>query len=146
MTGIRKAIIICARSCIGTPFHHQGRVKGIGLDCVGVAVTVAKALQLFDHDYTGYAKHPDGVTLLTEFGKVCEQLTPEEILPGDIVCFCTTPRSQTPQHIGILCEDKASMIHAHSGSARVVETPLGRWAERIVCGFRYPGVDATWQP
>lgn len=146
MTGIRKAIIICARSYIGTPFHHQGRTKFVGVDCVGLVVGVAKSLNLFDHDYLGYAKHPDGETLTRELGKVCEELTPDEILPGDVLCFYSTPRSQTPQHIAIMAEDGDSMIHAHSSSARVVETPLGRWVDRVVCCYRYPGVSDQWQP
>jgi cell wall-associated NlpC family hydrolase len=30
---IRAAVVAEARSWLGTPFHHQGRVKAAGVDC-----------------------------------------------------------------------------------------------------------------
>ncbi len=30
------AAIAAARTCLGTPFHHQGRAPGVGLDCIGL--------------------------------------------------------------------------------------------------------------
>lgn len=29
----RAAVVAAARSWLGTPYHHQGRVKGAGVDC-----------------------------------------------------------------------------------------------------------------
>jgi hypothetical protein len=37
-----------ARSYIGTPFKHQGREKGVAIDCLGVVLGVAVALDLVD--------------------------------------------------------------------------------------------------
>ncbi len=34
----REDFVRVARSYIGTPFHHQGRLPGVGLDCAGVIV------------------------------------------------------------------------------------------------------------
>jgi cell wall-associated NlpC family hydrolase len=39
-------IVTQARGWIGTPFHHQARLKGIGCDCLGLCVGVALELEL----------------------------------------------------------------------------------------------------
>jgi cell wall-associated NlpC family hydrolase len=107
---------------------------------------VAKSLNLFDHDFKAYAKHPSGDALTVEMEKVCTHLEPDELLPGDIACFYIEPKSRTPQHIAIIAEDGDSMIHAHNGAGKVAETTIGRWASRIICGYRYPIVRDVWQP
>ena len=33
-----KNMIAAARACLGTPFHHQGRMPGVGLDCIGLVI------------------------------------------------------------------------------------------------------------
>ncbi len=46
-------VVRVARTWLGTPYHHQGRVKGAGVDCAGLSVGVAKELGLSDVDVTG---------------------------------------------------------------------------------------------
>jgi cell wall-associated NlpC family hydrolase len=46
-------IIAAARACLGTPFRHQGRLPGIGLDCAGVALHVAQAVGCGTLDASG---------------------------------------------------------------------------------------------
>lgn len=147
MTGIRKAIITCARGLVGVPFHHQGRCR-LGIDCVGVVIFIGKGLGLMpkDEDYLGYAMHPDGDTLCRELGKYMTEIDVDDILPGDVAVFYGHPKSKLPQHVAIVTEDGDGIIHAHSGSDRVVETPMGKWEKRLVCGFRYSSVSALWQP
>ena len=31
-----EAIVGCARGWLGTPYHHQASVKGVGCDCLGL--------------------------------------------------------------------------------------------------------------
>jgi len=38
------AIIACARGWLGTPYHHQGSVRGAGCDCLGLIRGVWRAL------------------------------------------------------------------------------------------------------
>ncbi|MBL0320066.1 MAG: hypothetical protein IPP74_12385 [Alphaproteobacteria bacterium] len=47
MTSNQK-IISQARTWLGTPFHHQARLKGKGCDCLGLIVGVADELGLKD--------------------------------------------------------------------------------------------------
>ncbi len=37
-------IVEKSREWIGTPFHEQGRQKGIGCDCVGLILGIAKEI------------------------------------------------------------------------------------------------------
>ena len=32
----REAIVTAARGWLGTPYHHQASVKGVGSDCLGL--------------------------------------------------------------------------------------------------------------
>ena len=40
----RKAVVAEAMSWIGTPFHHAGRLKGIGVDCAMFPLAVYSAV------------------------------------------------------------------------------------------------------
>ena len=42
----KEDVVREAKTWLGTPFHHQGRLKGVGVDCAGVIVCVAKELKL----------------------------------------------------------------------------------------------------
>jgi len=129
-----------ARTYLGTPFHHQGRLPGVGLDCVGVLICVAKELRLVaaDFDVTGYQRQPDGVVLMRHLS---EHLLPVEqtaMQPGDIVCVAF---DKHPQHVGIVGDYRhggLSIIHAASKHGAVVETRLMFTAAmRFVAAFRF---------
>ncbi|MFZ7338164.1 hypothetical protein ACLS0R_18210, partial [Comamonas jiangduensis] len=58
-------VVAAARRCIGTPYHHQARKPGIGLDCVGLVICVARQIGAVapDWDVRGYSRVPDGFAL-----------------------------------------------------------------------------------
>lgn len=62
-TETRASILTNARSWIGTPYHHKGRVKGVGVDCGGLIYELfAPHLPLapFPTDYPAdWALHKD---------------------------------------------------------------------------------------
>jgi hypothetical protein len=37
----REAIVAAARSWLGTPYHHQASLKGVGSDCIGVITALS---------------------------------------------------------------------------------------------------------
>jgi len=43
---IRCSIIAEARSWIGTPYHHQAALKGVGYDCLGFVRGVWRAISV----------------------------------------------------------------------------------------------------
>jgi len=57
----REQIVSVARAAVGTPWRHQRRVAGLGLDCIGLLVHVARELDLEGAGYskTNYAHFTD---------------------------------------------------------------------------------------
>ena len=56
LTPIRSRIVATAREYLLTPFHHQGRKKGVGIDCVGLIACVGHELGILDYDCTDYSR------------------------------------------------------------------------------------------
>jgi NlpC/P60 family putative phage cell wall peptidase len=129
----REQILTEARSWVGTPWHHQGRLKHVGVDCVGLIVGVASALGLRFEDATDYQRFPDGVTLAKELARQLISVT--EPLPGDVMLFRV---SRLPQHVAFC--SPLGVIHAHQGAKTVVETALSQaWRSRLIGVYSFPG-------
>jgi NlpC/P60 family putative phage cell wall peptidase len=136
---MRDLIIAEARTWIGTPFHHQGRVKGAGVDCIGLAIGVGKELGLVptEFNYDGYRRTPYGRTLvdvMRDSGFVDEVYEPHH---GDILVFRI---DMDPQHVGFL-SDCGTMIHSYAQSRKVCEARYDSvWRSRYVTAFKFKGV------
>ena len=134
----RQDIIDKAREFIGTPFHHQARLKGIGIDCVGLLVCVANELGIPIQDRTVYTSNPDGVTLKKELDQALNQIYLTEVAAGDVLVFWYTKR-QYPQHVAIKTD--IGIIHAHQSIHIVTEHSIPpKWQKRIMLAYKYPGV------
>lgn len=115
-----------ARSCLGTPYHHQGRLPGVGMDCIGLLVYSGKAAGKLplDLDVTGYPRYPDGKLLIHHLDANLDRVHPDDMRPSDAVCVAY---DRFPQHVGILGEYRhggLSMIHALGSAGKVVEHRL----------------------
>jgi NlpC/P60 family putative phage cell wall peptidase len=118
-------IVAEARSWIGTPYHHQARAKGVGVDCAGLVIGIARELGMVapDFDISGYARRPDGWSFLSWSDQHMRRIPRAQMGPGS----CVVVRfDQHPQHIGIVGDyvhGGLSIIHAIQGRG-VVETRL----------------------
>jgi hypothetical protein len=139
-------VVAAARGWLGTPWHHQGRLRGVGVDCGGLIVCVAQGLGLPVQDHPpGYSAQPDGVTLRAVIEAQCARLV--ELEAGAVVLMRWHAQ---PQHVGFasVLPDGFALIHAWaSGPRRVVEHLIDEeWGARIVrddlgpCVYRLPGV------
>jgi cell wall-associated NlpC family hydrolase len=133
-------VVTEARSWEGTPFRHQGRRRGVGVDCAGVVIGVARALCLPHEDWRGYARIPDGHRL--------EQILERNLVPcgrdlavGRVALFRF---SELPQHVGIITAHPGGgwgLIHSYARMGRCEETRLDeRWLRRLVRVYRWEGV------
>jgi len=133
MTTHTPAIIAAARRCLGTPFHHQGRKPGTGIDCIGLIVIALRAAGLRVHDRTDYGRRPDGKSLvaaLTSHGAV----PVTNIEAGDVLLF---RYDNQPQHAA-LATGPDSMIHSFALAGKVVETVIGDyWRRRLNGIYRF---------
>jgi cell wall-associated NlpC family hydrolase len=139
----RAQIISKAREYIGTPCIHQGRLKGIGVDCIGLIVGVAKELGLpffGKEEFRTYRRKPDrGESIMLRYLKAqcIESSLPAK--PGDIMVFWTNRRG-VPHHMGI-ANDTGGMIHAFTMMKIVAEHPISTmFTAHLMCAFSYPGV------
>ncbi len=141
----RQAIVREAKSWIGTPWQHQGRVKQNekfkgGVDCLGLIIEVGNAFQFLGEnrfDYKNYNRSPRDDDLLNEFDKHTIKVPVPEALPGDIVVMRI---AKDPQHAAIMTFDH-SVIHACAKTGFVVETRLSpRLWDLVRAAYRYPGV------
>jgi cell wall-associated NlpC family hydrolase len=137
----RQQIINYARTLKGTPFHHQGRLPGVGLDCIGVLTSIAQRFDLTFHDHKGYSPRPDGITLLREFRKCLIEIPSAKVQPGDILTFwCNDP--QRCQHTALATD--LGLLHSVRRSRAVIEHGMDDyWQERLVTCFKFPNIDPT---
>jgi len=142
-------VVAKAREYIDTPFVHQGRVKGVGIDCAGLIICVARDLGIIAPDFnvTSYARQPAGARLIHECTRHMTRVSRRDIAPGDVIAMIV---DQDPQHLVIVSEydpadlKKAMIIHALSrndSKGKVVETHLMfHRAQKFVAAFRMPGI------
>ena len=130
-------VVKAARDLIGTPFIHQGRVPGVGVDCVGVPILVAKSLGLGDFNQINYRRYPDG-QLKRIIEDICQ---PIGIQPGALLLFKI---SVEEQHCGIVSNFKPNqlgLIHAWDIAKKCVEHRLTKdWLAKATGCYGLPGV------
>lgn len=134
----RKEIILAARSCMGSPFRHQGRSPVRGVDCVGLVIYVGHQLGLMNFDRTDYRKRPAPQLLKNMAGQAgFQEISLKEALPGDIYLL---KFGRFLEHAAIISD--RGIIHAYEKLGRVVEHGLNEdWRRRIVGAYRYPNMD-----
>lgn len=142
-----------ARECVGTPYHHLGREKNAGVDCIGLVYVAAKNAEVNVSWFkdTTYGKIPDGrfkEGLDRWFDKVWDvELTPRRSwLPllknGDLLSMSWKLGSR-PMHIAIAAVGRNSwnIIHAFGGNEKVVEHRLDQlWLDRVRAVYRFKDV------
>lgn len=132
-------VVSQAQTWLGTPWHHQGRLKGVGVDCIGLLIGVGKELGIPLQDYQEYGRFPDGQHLANELARQTIKKNSQPT-PGDIMLFRVY---KMPQHIAICTP--TGLIHAHQGVMKVVETSMPKyWDTHILGVFQLPGVQ-SWQ-
>ena len=144
----REQIIAAARGWIGTPYHHQASLRGVGCDCLGLIRGLWREL-LGDEPEAmpAYTRDWGDVTgsepLLAAARRTLTPTPPGLARSGDIIVF--RMQAGVAKHAGIVTEElhdePARFIHAVEDFG-VVEVALTRWwHRRIAAAFAFPGVD-----
>lgn len=132
---IREKIVAKARECLGTPFHHQGRVPGVGIDCIGLLVEASQSLPVPLEDRINYGRYPDGKTLMAALVKQLDEIEIKDAQKGDILIFRFR---RWPTHVGIKTDK--GVIHTWTTVGKVVEHNLDKWQNKICAAFRFRGI------
>ena len=86
----RSSVVAAARAWIGTPFHHAGRVRGVGVDCLQLLIGVYGDLGLIPaidpgHYPCDWHMHQSEERYLNGVAEVAVRV--EAPQPGDIALF-----------------------------------------------------------
>lgn len=141
---LREEIVEEARSWLDTPFRHQGRKKGVAIDCAGIVEAIAYKFNLTNgyEIYTPeevrlkYSRVPDGALeqLINTF---MDRVEPEERQPGDVALISW---SRLPQHVAVF-SSKTTIIHAYMPARKVVEVSFSPPMQKVTVGyFKYKGL------
>lgn len=139
----RKQIVEEARRWLGAPWKHAGRGPG-GLDCAGLPIVVAQALDLSNnYDFINYDRRPDGTFLRHFLEGGCTSKLLSEVEEGDILIFA---QGGLQCHCGIrsMKYDQPAVIHAHALRRMVIEETLEQAVsviKRPTHAFQLPGVE-----
>ncbi len=139
----REDIVAAARGWLGTPYRHQGSLKGVGADCLGLVRGVWRDLYGAEPEaapaYTpDWAEALGEETLLQAARRhLCERPV-GEARQGDVALFRMGLGSPAKHAAIVSAPDR--IIHAYWGRA-VCETRLVPWwRRRIAAVFSFPGV------
>lgn len=128
----------------GTPFMHQARVRGRGVDCIGVPIGVARYFG-YDQsvgftDYKSYKRSPNAREMETLLRMYLDPIAKNEALVGDLLHLYFLQR---PQHVGFLLPNNM-ILHAKEeadGSGKVVIHSIDEfWWSRVVHAYRFRGL------
>jgi cell wall-associated NlpC family hydrolase len=131
-----EMIVTEARGWLGVPWRHQGRTRS-GIDCVGLVVCVARALDLSDYDSTGYSRRAQGQAFVEHFRSNMDSVAIPDARPGDVLVFAD---QAYPCHCGFLTErlGHPHLLHAHATRRQVIEEPYdGEWPAKVKFAFRF---------
>lgn len=127
-------LIAAARACEHTPFVHQGRQPGVGLDCAGLLKVALCAIGRAPLDRTDYGRIPHGGELeaMLDAQPLLVRVPINEMRAADILLMRF---KADPQHLALLAGE--TIIHAYEDAGKVVEHRLDtRWRARIVRVYR----------
>lgn len=134
------AIINEARSWIGTPYHHQARIKHVGCDCLGLIIGIwenisQNKIYINCHYAPDWAECADNEYFALKLSGYAQQINLHERQSGDVLLFRWRP-SAIAKHAAILASEER-IIHAHE-RAGVHEISLSPWWQsRLAYVFRF---------
>ena len=142
MSGAGTRVVALAQGWIGTPYRHQGAIKGVGCDCIGLIRGIWRELYGAEAPepvpaYTRDWAERSGEDRLLEaairlFGS---PLPLADAQPGDVLVFRWRPDCAA-KHAGILA-DPAHFIHAYEQAAVTRSALVPSWRRRIAAVHRF---------
>ncbi len=150
MTGARNTsparIVKATRRWIGTPYHDQASVRGVGCDCLGLLRGVWRDVvgpePLSVPPYSRDWGEVGPVEVLAEAARAAMiELDVSEARTGDVILF-RMRAGAIAKHVGILSGTargaRTHFIHAYERTGVIEECLTPAWQRRIAFAFRFP--------
>jgi NlpC/P60 family putative phage cell wall peptidase len=140
----RTRLIAEARAWIGTPYRHQGSLKGVGCDCLGLVRGVWRAVNGREPEatpaYTPDWAEASGAESLAEAARrhLIELDDPRTFAPGDVLLFRYSNRY--PAKHAAIATAPDLMVHAHDGACVAEVAIASWWGRRLAFAFSFPRV------
>jgi NlpC/P60 family putative phage cell wall peptidase len=165
---VNTDVLAIAGSWIGTPYRHQGAVKGVGCDCLGLVRGIWRELYGAEPEVVppyaaDWAERAGEERLMAAAGRHFLAVASfEDSLPGDLVLFRFRPHLAA-KHAGILARlpvengdfergdcggdwsddhrrgpPPDAFIHAYEQSAVTLSALVPGWRRRIAGIYRFP--------
>lgn len=136
-----EAVIAAARGWIGTPYHDQASVKGVGCDCLGLVRGVwrevvgpePEAPPAYTRDWGEIGPRE---VLADAAYRWLKPVAIEEAVAGHVLLFRMRPRAMA-KHAGIVIGPRR-MIHAREGIGVTEEAITPLWWRKAAFAFAFP--------
>jgi cell wall-associated NlpC family hydrolase len=136
MTSDREQLALEARSWLGTPYHHHGRVKGVGVDCAMLLAEVFERCGLIDRPEPGFYPvdwhEHRREELFIGWIESCGARETESPAVGDVAVFRF---GRTYSHGAIVVAPDLQMVHALIGRGVVLVRPTEAPLQGRACRF-----------
>jgi NlpC/P60 family putative phage cell wall peptidase len=139
-------VVVAARGWLGTPYHDQASVKGVGCDCLGLVRGVwrdlhgAEPLPLppYSRDWgeTGN-REPLAEAAL----RVMLEIPIADAPPGALILF-RMRAGAVAKHCGIVTAPDR-FVHAYECTGVIEETLTAAWRRRVAFDFLFARVNGT---
>lgn len=134
-------VIAAARSWLGTPYHDQASLCGVGCDCLGLARGVWREvvgpepfpMPPYSRDW---AETGAREVLAEGARSMMIEVEPAQAPPGALVLFRMMPRA-IAKHVGILTGPE-SFLHAYERLGVIEQSLTLPWRRRIAFAFLFP--------
>ena len=139
-------VVDTARLWLGTPYHDQASLRGVGCDCLGLARGVWREVVgdepfLIPPYSRDWGEIGPREVLAVGARQMMPEITPTDASPGALVLFRMAPRA-IAKHVGILTA-RDRFIHAYERLGVVEEILTPTWARKIAFAFLFPHNAAT---
>lgn len=140
---MRQRAVAAARLWLGTPYHHQASLRGVGCDCLGLVRGVWRELYGAEPEtppaYSpNWAESTSDEALAAAALRHLRRIEPAQARPGDVLLFRW--RTHLPaKHCAILSAPDR-MLHAHDGACVSEVAFTGWWRRHLSHVFSFPEV------
>lgn len=148
----REKLQKIGREWLGTPYRHQAKLKGVGVDCVGLCIGIGLESHFLPpmtpeewQPFARYSRTPNP-DKMTEALNLFMRPVVDTPRAGDwaFIEWRTGQGRALPMHMAMLCDgpNGPTILHAFETRGAVVEHGFeSGWPEQVVSWWRYPRLD-----
>lgn len=132
----RERVVEVALTWVGTPWHRNQMLKGVGADCIGIMAGIAIELGIPIDYRSDYSQYPDGSLTVELEKRLIKTVKPQ---PGDVLAMSF---GAVPHHVAMYCGPEIGIVHAYAQVRKCIVQPYTEiWKRRTIGVYRFPGVE-----